>query len=352
MPIKIRHQKNRLRGTELTYATIPIDEANKVTNEEVDGELCALLGVRPREKGRTFGAFCVELEPYENGKLKKRDDSQPTNGNASDLIKYFADNPVPEMIIRLDQCTTPEKARYTYVTMRKTGEKIAITPTPLIHSIRTESYGYRALTEAGLEVDSYSALLNILREGFKSDGSTSENAYLKHSKNHRGNIYSTESSREDITSGDVYHLELFSQKAREENPMHAPSNFILYHANPENILSVNIEIDPSLSKEEQEKKMQFYRENVAQKYALPVKFFKKGKTGRNVSRSSKRFLEDHIFASVAIVGLLGSLFFTSSTFTGNVTGSLTQNSTNIIGVILFLVGIVASFFYVRKSKHL
>ena len=59
-------------------------------------------------------------------------------------------------------------------------------------------------------------------------------------------------------------------------------------------------------------------------------------------------LEQKLSAIVGIVGLLGSLFFTSSAFTGNVVGTLNQNSINIIGVVLFLIGVIGAFFYIRK----
>jgi len=53
---------------------------------------------------------------------------------------------------------------------------------------------------------------------------------------------------------------------------------------------------------------------------------------------------------VAIASLLGSLFFIASNFTGNVIGNLNSNSTSAIGIILFLVGLIGTFFYFRRKK--
>ena len=51
----------------------------------------------------------------------------------------------------------------------------------------------------------------------------------------------------------------------------------------------------------------------------------------------------------AIIGIFGGIFFFSDNITGNVIGSNTSSS-NIIGIILLLVGIVGAFFYFRNRK--
>lgn len=52
--------------------------------------------------------------------------------------------------------------------------------------------------------------------------------------------------------------------------------------------------------------------------------------------------------TLAIIGLAGGIFFLSNNFTGNVIGSLNQTSSNIIGAVLFFVGILGAFFYFRR----
>ncbi len=54
--------------------------------------------------------------------------------------------------------------------------------------------------------------------------------------------------------------------------------------------------------------------------------------------------------SVAVIGLVSGLFFLSGNFTGNVVGNSFQTPSNILGIILFLVGIFGMFFYFKKDK--
>ena len=61
-------------------------------------------------------------------------------------------------------------------------------------------------------------------------------------------------------------------------------------------------------------------------------------------------LERKLSAITTILGFLASLFFLSSNFTGNVISNLTLKTSNIIGTILFLVGLIGAFFYFKKRK--
>lgn len=54
-------------------------------------------------------------------------------------------------------------------------------------------------------------------------------------------------------------------------------------------------------------------------------------------------------AAVAIIGLLGGVFFLSSNLTGNVIGA-SQTSLNWIGGVLFIMGLVGAFAYFRKKN--
>lgn len=63
-------------------------------------------------------------------------------------------------------------------------------------------------------------------------------------------------------------------------------------------------------------------------------------------------LEGRVFSTTSVLAFIGSLFFTTSNLTGNVIGALSTNTTNLIGIILFLIGIAGAFLCVHKSKHL
>ncbi len=82
---------------------------------------------------------------------------------------------------------------------------------------------------------------------------------------------------------------------------------------------------------------------------------KLGKDAEEVYKFEKDKLGMHktkegglVGATTSIIGLSAGIFFLSSNITGNVIGNLTQTSSNIIGVILFVVGIVGAFFYFRR----
>ncbi len=53
-------------------------------------------------------------------------------------------------------------------------------------------------------------------------------------------------------------------------------------------------------------------------------------------------------ALLASLGLFSGIFFLSNNITGNAISNLTQTNSNFIGIFLFCVGLVATFFLVRK----
>lgn len=53
-------------------------------------------------------------------------------------------------------------------------------------------------------------------------------------------------------------------------------------------------------------------------------------------------------ATTAIIAFLGSIFFMSPNVTGNAVANLSPASTNVTGVILFLLGIIGAFFCFRR----
>lgn len=97
-----------------------------------------------------------------------------------------------------------------------------------------------------------------------------------------------------------------------------------------------------------------YLKNICKNFSLqyrviPAKDYVVGKSGfRFVKKESK--LEDKVAGIISLAGLGLGIFFLSSNISGNVVGSLNQTSSNWIGGILFIVGIVAGFFWLRNKK--
>ncbi len=60
-------------------------------------------------------------------------------------------------------------------------------------------------------------------------------------------------------------------------------------------------------------------------------------------------LESKFLASISIAGFIGSIFFLSPNFNGNVVGNLAVNSSNVIGGILFIVGLIGALFYFKRK---
>ncbi|MBI2047043.1 hypothetical protein HYT26_02675 [Candidatus Pacearchaeota archaeon] len=71
--------------------------------------------------------------------------------------------------------------------------------------------------------------------------------------------------------------------------------------------------------------------------------------GNKFVKSDKKSLEGKVSATTAIIGLLGSIFFLSANLTGNVISNLSLKTSNMIGVVLFLVGVVGGLFYFRRK---
>ena len=87
----------------------------------------------------------------------------------------------------------------------------------------------------------------------------------------------------------------------------------------------------------------------AQKYGLKYRYVsaKDFSFDESSARFEKETLEGKVEAVVAITCLAISLIFLTSNITGNIIGSSTTS--NILGVILLLVGIVGAFFWLKKK---
>jgi len=67
-------------------------------------------------------------------------------------------------------------------------------------------------------------------------------------------------------------------------------------------------------------------------------------------RFREKGLENKALALILCATFIISILFSSTNLTGNAIGNLNSNSTSAIGIILFLVGLIGTFFYFRKKK--
>ncbi len=74
-----------------------------------------------------------------------------------------------------------------------------------------------------------------------------------------------------------------------------------------------------------------------------IEFYK-----RNPKQKKEKGLE-RIIKIISSGFLLSSIFFLSSTFTGNVIGNLTKTNSNLIGAILFILGIIGLFAFTKNK---
>ncbi len=78
-----------------------------------------------------------------------------------------------------------------------------------------------------------------------------------------------------------------------------------------------------------------------------VRIGKKIASERVGERNPTKGLET-MSAAVAVLGIVGGIFF-SSNLTGNAIGNLTNSSTNFIGAGLFVVGLIAGYFWMKRK---
>ncbi|MBS3083634.1 DUF308 domain-containing protein [Candidatus Pacearchaeota archaeon] len=71
------------------------------------------------------------------------------------------------------------------------------------------------------------------------------------------------------------------------------------------------------------------------------------KTERKKKHAS--ILEGKLSGAIAIIGLIGGLFFMSPKITGNVIG-LSKTSSNLTGILLFILGLAGLFIYIKRRN--
>lgn len=76
------------------------------------------------------------------------------------------------------------------------------------------------------------------------------------------------------------------------------------------------------------------------------------KIGREAGEelAQSKNLENKVLSVIAIAGFWAGIFFLSPIVTGNAVGNLNQTSSNWIGGILFIVGLISAFVYFRRRK--
>jgi hypothetical protein len=346
MPIRIRHLKNQRRGTKLTYATIPIDEAGGIGGEEVGDVFDKLFHSTPRKtwQSKSDSRTTASYIEYKPGMLAKPVSPAEHDGTAESLLRLFANSPESERIAYVENFGAEENRdsqnRHLFFRLNKKGNNIVITPQPLIHSIRAEHS----------KLDAFSHLLSMLKKGFESSEYYDEkqyrdNSYVKENRAHRANAWGTKSKNSGITQGDVYSVELYHQRGRPEEKI---ADFEIVSARPENIISVNIEIDPYIPETIRDEKIKFYKEQITGKYGVPVRFFEARQTKSDFDRKS---LEQKVSSVIAIAGILSSFFFLGSSITGNAIGNISKTSGSWLGIGLLVLGLIAGFFWLKNRKQ-
>ena len=109
MPIKIRKRKNLKRGTEISYATIPINEIDGITEEEIDDVLDKVWELGPKaawEKGARANAHYITL-----GGDNLEYSSPNHNANVLLLLKDFVRIPDKERLVYLNLFGNKEREK-------------------------------------------------------------------------------------------------------------------------------------------------------------------------------------------------------------------------------------------------
>jgi hypothetical protein len=361
MPFEIRHLKNQRRGTGLTYAIIPIDEAKNITPKEVEEGLKKAYGIdaEVHEKGTPYYETTSGEKPYIP---TKRFPFQPETYEELRAIASNQDIKEANLLFRDREKGEQGSTRDTIVKVIKQKERLVFIPVPYLHDIT----GNKRDRE-DQEISAYSDLTNILKDGFETRGGGSEetNAIVKKSRVHKKNPFgywgggaTSKGDPHGIAINDRYTLELFPDIGYmyEDASDVSEAGYAIKKASTKRILAVDIKLNPDTTSSQREEKMAFYRKEITEKYGIPVRFYmqdtKDGKKEVNPKRIflSKKSLEQRLSAIITIVGIGASLFFLSSNVTGNAIGNISRSSGSWIGIILFVIGLVGAVWYFKSKK--
>lgn len=352
MPLKIRTRKNKDRGTELTYATIPTNEFGKMSLEEIN----RLLETHYKQKaGGKYHPFIDKnisaITLYDrNGK-----ETNIHLGDYESFNSYFARNKdyVAADISPLRGVENGEKIYF-----KKIGKSILILDEPISeHAVRGVTRGSQ---------DPWGDLQSILANGFqrgknmvyvKNKGGELEeaddaqnifsSAFFEVGR--KPGLFSTPSKRKDITEGDSYTIFGFP---KDKHPRWS----IMYGLNQNDILTIGIGIPENISDKEKQEKIKFYEQKIFEKYKIPLRFYECSE-GRTCEMKTKRILpkrnqnlEGKVTSVIAIAGLGAGIFFLSNNITGNAIADLSTNTTSWVGGVLLVIGLVAGFFWIKSKK--
>jgi len=95
----------------------------------------------------------------------------------------------------------------------------------------------------------------------------------------------------------------------------------------------------------------FYREarkdfQKAKRYADAKRVRSKmGRVGEEMGRASR-----HVAASIAVISLVLSMFFSMTNYTGRVIGNMDNMEISIVGAVFFIIGLIAGLVCVRKCQ--
>lgn len=248
MSIKIRKRKNLERCTEISYATIPLEEAKEIDEKQVRSSLESFYG-----PSVNYDKLAEEIKQFS---------------------KSLGSQRYREFIPIEDNKKNPSEEGRDYITLKIMGKKsprILITPTSLVHDMWHNHHRF--------DTTRFGALMGIVKNGFNSFPDR-DNALVKKQKNHHfnWNDWSESNIKKDkgdkITLGDRYSIEMYPDKGQDfGNHFLGQPTYGVIKAKPEKMLSINIGINPDSTQEEKERKMEFYKNQITKKYHLPVRFY-------------------------------------------------------------------------------
>ena len=292
-PIEIRTHKNLERGTEVTFATIPLVEFE---SPQIYSYLSdTISSFYQQEKinqdrepkvfdGRSYPAP-NDLE-YAAGYIvgSGNENTQEVLGKKVEKIKQFIKSDKTEIIFplrgkKIVDAEGNEQEEYYLFTLKKVGKNLLIRPQPFVHTmcwVATKDNSNYEFDDK-FSTKYFEALKSILDTGFISPhGRTDGNVYPKQDREHYFNeMYDSQKAlnvESSITSGDSYSIELFSTKGYSYSGNDPLGMHTIEKASPERISAVNISLSSKALSEQREEKIKFYTEQINRKYHIPVRF--------------------------------------------------------------------------------
>lgn len=367
------------KGSKGYVYKIPIAEIEKLSEEDINKELREIFGTnevrigynRAYESSVSFKKFLEEYAQKNKDGTRNTWETEKYNGDRYRrfLIRINKNRPAYgvadiEVVVKNKDYSIPDYRTghdWDYFLIKNDGKNITIRPFSVMHGITAQEFNpedkrsnpiYHNKTEVA---DTYADLTSILRTGFKVNHVQDENVSPSSDKdrlvgNEGRRSWARKNEQSGITKGDAYTIEFIPTRGS------AVFRWVEY-ARPENILSVNIELDDHATEEQKQEKIDFYKKNIGTKYNIPIRFLVSDETGKHDDIHNlpfkrvypKKSLEHRLSLMVGISAFAGSLFYLRGSIIGNAIGNISPNSGAIIGIILFTVGLSAFLFYFHKK---